>query len=331
MGSDAQLLDAARRGDEGAFRELVGPHRRGLVAHCYRMSGSLQEAEDLSQEALVRAWRGLGAFEQRSSFRSWLYRIATHATLDALKRPRLLPIDTHAPADPSAPLAAPEALWLEPMPDALLPDERPGAESLLSQRQSVALAFLRALQRLPATQRAALLLKDVLGFSAAETAELLETTVAATNSLVQRARDTLGEEARPARSAAEPVDADVVRRYVEAWQSADVSGLVTLLSDDARLSMPPVPSWYLGRDAVRAFLGGAVLTADAVGRFVAVAVRSNGQPAVALFDRRAPGAAADSPPVLSGVHVLTVDAGGRVTDIVAFMDPTVLGSFDVRP
>lgn len=327
VGTDALLLDAARSGDAAAFGDLVEPHRRGLVAHCYRMSGSLAEAEDLSQEALLRAWRGLGGFEQRSSFKNWLYRIATHATLDVLKRDRarLLPTETHPAADPRAPLAPPEDLWLEPFPDAMLPDEQPSAETALSQKQAVSLAFMRAVQRLPATQRAALLLKEVVGLSAAEIAEMLETTVPATNSLIQRARETL-DKAPPVEPSASPAVEATLARYLAAWESADMDALSAVLGEDARLSMPPVPSWFAGRDAIGAFLREIVRTH---GAFSAVVTASNGQPAVALIAHRDPreGEVGREGLTLSGVHVLSV-RGGVCEEIVAFMEPHTLRAFE---
>lgn len=326
MGFQAPSLHAARSGDEAAFRELVSPHRKGLLAHCYRMSGSIQDAEDLVQESLLRAWRGLSSFEERSSFQTWIYRIATHATLDALRRakPRGLPVSLHDPADPDAPPAGPigEPVWLEPFPDALLPDTAPHADAQLSSRQSVAFAFLQALQRLPPSQRAALLLKDVVGMSAAEIAELLDITPAAANSLVQRARDTLGRAPEPEpRSDAE--ERAIVGRYVAAWEHADVDGLVSLLADDARLSMPPIPSWYEGAPAFGGWLRRFVLPPEAAGSFVAQVTRSNGLPAVAVYQR-----ADEGGHVLRGVHTIAM-RGPHIVEVVAFMDPGSLRFFEV--
>lgn len=315
--AEAQTLTAARGGDEDAFRALVDPHRRGLLAHCYRMSGSLQDAEDMLQEALLKAWKGLAGFQERSSFRTWIYRIATHATLDALRqaKARSLPTALVAAADPTVPPAPPalEMHWLEPFPDALLPANAPGADAVLSQRQAVSLAFLQALQKLPATQRAAVLLKDVVGMSAAEIAELLETSPAATNSLVQRARETLKKAAPPDEPAAQDTQA-LLDRYVAAWESADVDGLVAMLRDDARLSMPPTPSWYEGQDAIAAFLGGAILTEAGKYRFERAA--ANGMPAVRGFE---------------GERLITLQLldirKGRIFEIISFMDPAVLRFF----
>jgi RNA polymerase sigma-70 factor (ECF subfamily) len=315
-------LDAARAGDQTAFRDLVDPHRRGLLAHCYRMCGSIQEAEDVVQEAMLRAFSRLETFEGRSSFRGWIYRIATNAALDSLRRtkPRTLPALYGPPAEPEAPLSAPvtEPVWLEPFPDALLPDEVPSPDALLTQKESVRFAFLQALQRLPATQRAAVLLKDVIGASAAEIAELLETSVPAVNSLIERARDTLSGAPPPKRPG--PGELEVVEAYVRAFESADVDALVTLLREDAALSMPPVPSWYEGRHAIGEWLRQNVLSPDAAGRFRGEVTRANGTVAAAL---RGPDGA------LVGVHVVSVESG-QIADVVAFLDPAVLRYFEPR-
>ncbi len=320
MSAEQTSLEAARAGDEAAFRHLVDPHRRGLLAHCYRMCGSVSEAEDIVQEAMLRAWKGLGRFEERSSFRGWIYRIATNAALDTLRREksRTLPVALGPSARPDAPAAPPstEVLWLEPYPDALLPTETALPDAALSQRQTVGFAFLQALQRLPPKQRAALLLKDVVGSSATEIAALLETSVPAVNSLLQRARATLGSAPPP--EPAGSAEMDVVRAYVSAFVSADVGTLVQLLRDDAQLSMPPVPSWYEGRDDIGEWLGRYVLTPDAAGRFTAEPTRANAAPSVAI---RGPDGA------LLGVHVLTL-AGDRIAEIVAFMDPASLRFFE---
>jgi RNA polymerase sigma-70 factor, ECF subfamily len=334
MGDRVGLVEAAREGDQVAFRELAEPHRRGLLAHCYRMCGSLQEAEELVQEAMLRAWRGLDGFEEQASFKSWLYRIATNATLDALKHARIraLPPASGAASSPDAPLAAPigEPVWLEPFPDALLPGgdltgtaDAPLADAALAERQNVGFAFLQALQRLPPTQRAALLLKDVVGSSSVEVAELLGTTAAAVNSMLQRARETLGHAPPP-----EPPDEaelEVVGAYVRAFESANVDSLITLLRDDVRVSMPPIPSWFSGIEAVGAFFRETVLPPRAAHEFRGVPTRANGQPAVGIYER-----GPDGQPVLRGVHVFAI-ADGRIADLVAFMDPGALRFFELSP
>ena len=249
------MTEAIRDADEDAFAELVEPHRRELHAHCYRMLGSVHDADDALQEALLGAWKGLSGFEGRSSLRSWLYTIATNASLRVLegRKRRALPGGTGSGDDPRAPLAEPlaESVWIEPYPDELLRYE---------DREGVELAYVAALQLLPPNQRAALLLRDVLGFSARETAEILETSVASVNSALQRARAKLERE-RPARSQQETLRAlgdersrELVARFVDAWNRADVAAIVAMLSEDASFSMPPLPTWFRGRDDIAAFL-----------------------------------------------------------------------------
>ena len=243
-----RLVETALGGDEAAFRDLVEPHRRAIHVHCYRMLGSLHEAEDVVQETLFRAWRSLDAYAARASFAAWLYGIATNACLDALRRPRprRLPPDLFPPDDPAAEPAPPRAEipWLEPYPDALLdPAERAAS------RETLRLAFVAAIQSLPARQRAALLLRDALGWSAQEVADLLGTSVASVNSALQRARAVV-----PAERPADAVERDLAARYLAAWEAADVQALAELLREDVEMAMPPTPSWYRGRCAVVAFL-----------------------------------------------------------------------------
>jgi RNA polymerase sigma-70 factor (ECF subfamily) len=232
------------------FEDLVRPYRRELAAHCYRMLGSLADAEDQVQETLLRAWRGIDGFAGRASMKSWLYRIATNACLDVLRaRPRReLPMESSEAHDPVQPLPAtdPELLWLEPAPASLV-----GPEASLASRESVQLAFVTALQHLPATQRAAVLLADVLEWPVAEIAELLDSTPAAINSALQRARATLDGRKRPGK----PVDRALLERYMQAWDRGDSAAFAALLHEDVVVSMPPNPAWFRGRDAVVAFLG----------------------------------------------------------------------------
>jgi RNA polymerase sigma-70 factor (ECF subfamily) len=232
------------------FEDLVRPYRRELAAHCYRMLGSLADAEDQVQETLLRAWRGIDGFAGRASVKSWLYRIATNACLDLLRaRPRReMPMEGSEPHDPAIPLptASPEILWLEPAPASLV-----GPEATLASRESVQLAFVTALQQLPATQRAAVLLADVLEWPVAEIAELLETTPAAINSALQRGRAALVGRKRPA---SKPVDRALLERYMQAWERGDAAAFAALLHEDVVVSMPPNPAWFRGRDAVFSFL-----------------------------------------------------------------------------
>jgi RNA polymerase sigma-70 factor (ECF subfamily) len=233
-----------------SFEDLVRPYRRELAAHCYRMLGSLADAEDQVQETLLRAWRGIDGFAGRSSVKSWLYRIATNACLDVLRaRPRReMPMESSGPHDPAQPLpaASPELLWLEPAPASLV-----GPEASFASRETVQLAFVTALQQLPAMQRAAVLLADVLEWPVAEIAELLDSTPAAINSALQRARTTLEGRKRPGR----PVDRALLERYMQAWERGDAAAFAALLHEDVVVSMPPNPAWFRGRDAVVAFLG----------------------------------------------------------------------------
>jgi len=324
--SEQALLEAARRGDEDAFRRLVELHRMELHAHCYRMLGSLHDAEDAVQDTLLRAWRGLPRFGGRRLFRPWLYRIATNVCLDALaRRPkRLLPIDHGPPAgpgdDPGEPLA--ESVWLEPYPDQELglEDGYAAPEARYEQREAVELAFIAALQHLPARQRAVLILRDVLGFSAREVAETLQTTTAAVNSALQRARKAV-EERLPARSQQATLRSlgdervrEIVRNYIDAWERGDVDAIAAMLADDATFAMPPYPSWWRGREVIAAF------AAEAVHRYVLT--RANGQEANAAY-RWDPQTGSY---VAEALALLTVE-GAQVKEMTAFMAPELFAHF----
>jgi RNA polymerase sigma-70 factor, ECF subfamily len=314
------LLAAARAGDEGAFEQLVEPHRAELHAHCYRMLASVQDAEDALQEALLGAWRGLPRFEGRSSLRSWLYKVATNACLKLVeRRPRLvLPIDYGPAADPHDGLGEPllEHLWVEPYPDAGVAYE---------QRESVELAFIAALQFLPARQRAVLILSDVLGFSGAEVADALETTPASVYSALQRAHKTV-DERLPRRSQQATLrelgDArlrELVAEYVAAWERSDVEAVAALLTEEVTLAMPPRPEWYAGRDAVTEFLRATPLRAP--GRWRIVPTAANGQVAIAQYLRDERGGF-----TAHAVDVFTLD-GGRISEITAFLDRSLFPRF----
>src|SRR5436190_2136471 len=260
-----ELLQTARGGDGDAYRRLVEPHRSELQAHCSRMLGSVQDAEDALQETLLRAWRGLRGFEGRSSLRSWLYKIATNASLKAIERrpKRVLPIDYAPASDPHAGPAEPvtESVWLEPYPDERLGLEGglAGPDARYEQREGLELAFTAALQHLSARQRAVLILRDVLGFSARETAEALETTPVSVDSALQRAHKTVDErlpkqsQQETLRSLGDDALSELVERYVAAWERSDVDAVVAMLAEDARLTMPPLPTWYRGREEVAVF------------------------------------------------------------------------------
>jgi RNA polymerase sigma-70 factor (ECF subfamily) len=326
---ERELLAAARRGDEATFRDLVEPRRSELQAYCYRMLGSVHDAEDALQEALLRAWRGLSGFEGRSSLRSWLYRIATNVCLTAIEqRPqRVLPVD-YGPADPHSPSVAPpaESAWVEPYPDeALALGEGPTVpEASYELRESVELAFVAALQHLPANQRAVLILREVLGFSAAEVAEALGTTPASVNSALQRARrlveERLPEQSQQAtlRSLGDERLRALVERYTRAMEQGDVDALVAMLTEDATWSMPPTPTWYRGHVAITAFLTEGPLRV----RWRHLATRSNGQPAIGcyLWDETR------GTYVRSVLDVLTLQ-GTRIAAVTAFTDPEAFARF----
>ncbi len=326
---EAVVLAAVRGGDAAAFAALTERYRRQLQVHCYRMVGSLEDAEDLVQETLLRAWRGRARFEGRSLFRTWLYHIATNLCLNALERlpRRVLPWQVAPPAlDPLAPLPAPSDLpWLQPYPDGLLEGiAQDGSEpgELIAARETIELAFLAAIQLLPPRQRAVLILRDVLGWTAKETASLLETSVASANSALQRARATLKEQL-PSRlewsASAGPSEEEqaLLDRFIDAYERGDFDACAELLRDDARLMMPPYPTWYQGRAAIVAFVehnlaGGDPSRSRGPGR--AVATRANTQPAVAFYVQRQ-GDAHHRPLALS---VLRIE-NGAIAEIISFL------------
>lgn len=288
------LLEAARCGDEGAFGRLVELHRAELHAHCYRMLGAVHDAEDALQEALLRAWRGLARFEGRSSLRSWLYTIATNTCLNLIaRRPkRVLPIDYGPSADPHGDgLGLPplESAWIDPYPDEALglEDGYAGPEARYELRESVELAFVAALQHLPPNQRATLILREVLGFSAQETADSLETSVASVNSALQRARkavdERLPEQSQQAalRSLGDERLRQVVEGYMDAMRRGDVDAVVAMLAEDADWSMPPLPAWFHGHEALEGFLRFGPLSGD--WRWRHAPARANGQAAVGSY------------------------------------------------
>jgi RNA polymerase sigma-70 factor, ECF subfamily len=325
-GVDEEALAAARAGDETAFRTLVAPHLRELRAYCYRMAGSLDEADDLLQDSLLRAWRGLPSFEGRSSLRTWLYRVCWSACIDALEKrpPRVMTVDTGPPADPRAPIPPPRPEgWIGPCPPALWEEEHVSPEARYGQRESVAFAFLAALQLLPARQRAMLLARDVLGWSAQECADAFATTVASVNSALQRARETL--EARVAgwrpRVPDEATTRALLSRYVDAWERADLGALAALLREESTLAMPPLPIWLRGRDAIAASIGGMVLTPETAGRFHFRETSANGLPALAAYERGPDGSSR-----FVALHVLELDEAG-ILSITAFLDPGLAATF----
>ena len=326
---ERKLLEAARGGDNDAFRRLVEPHRSELHAHCYRMLGSVHDADDALQDALLRAWRGLAKFEGRSSIRSWLYRITNNTCLDVISRrpKRVLPIDHGPAADPDYGPGEPliESTWVEPYADEQLglQDGYAVPEARYERRESVELAFIVALQHLPATQRAVLILREVLGFSAREVAQTLETTVASVNGALRRARKAVAEKLpdRSQQATLRALGDDGLRRivdgYIDAWERADVDAIIAMLAEDATFAMPPLPTWYRGRDAIAVFLTRFALR-DGGQRLVPT--RANGQLA---FGAYAWDAETGSYTALS-LDVLTLE-GARATDVTCFVTPATHG------
>jgi len=324
----ADLISRARDGDGDAFRELTEPYRRELLVHCYRMLGSFQDAEDALQDTLLAAWQSLGGFEGRSSLRTWLYRIATNRCLDARRTASRRPAkEWDVPnVEPPEPTRFGEVVWLQPFPDALLEgaiDVPLGPEARYEQTESISLAFVTALQVLPPRQLAVLVLRDVLGYHADEVAGMLDSTVDSVTSALKRARASLqrrqppvaGREPPPA--ADSPAEDAIVASFVRAWESADLDALVALLTDDAFISMPPMPFGYEGRDVVARFCVGLFAAGR---RFDLVPTRANGQPAFGAY-LRAPAGIRHG----TGLYVLTL-TGDRICAMTRF-DNSVLPSF----
>jgi RNA polymerase sigma-70 factor (ECF subfamily) len=320
-----ETLDRARAGDDAAFNELTDPYRRELQLHCYRILGSVQDAEDQLQETMLSAWRGIGQFEERASLRSWLYRIATNRCLNALRdsgrRPEEVPMRTDLPE----PTRIGEPLWLEPYPDAMV-DFEAGPDARYDTKESVALAFVTALQHLPARQRAALVLREVLGFSAEEVAAMMDSTEGSVNSALQRARATLdarlpGPDRERAPLPHSPRERKLTERFAEALTSSDVDGVVALLTKDALLTMPPEPLEYQGAETVGRFLDDRF---NFGGRRPAKAIptRANGQPALGYY-------IADATCSIlrwSGLIVLTLE-GDRIAGLTRFADSGTAARF----
>jgi RNA polymerase sigma-70 factor (ECF subfamily) len=331
MIDEGRLLEAARSGNQDAFARMIEPYHAQLRAHCYRMLGSIPDADDALQETLLRAWRSLPRFQGRSSLKAWLYAIATNASLRAIERrpKRVLPIDYAPAADPRRPRADPvnDPIWLDPYPDAGLGLQAvAGPEALYEQRESVELAFIAALHHLPPRQRAVLILRDVLGFSARETAAMLDATPVSIDSALQRAHKSIDQrlpsqaQQQTLRLLGDDELGRLVERYVAAWERNDVDALVTMLAHDARIAMPPRPSWYRGREQVAAFLRHYVLTSRT--RWRLVRTSTNGQPAAAAY-LWVEQAGAFMP---EGLHVLTL-RGREIEEIMGFRSPAVFPSF----
>ena len=324
------MLDAARGGDEQAFARLLDPYRSELHAHCYRMLGSVHDAEDALQDALLRAWRGLAKFEGRSSLRSWLYTICTNTCLNLIERrpKRVLPIDYGPAVDPHDGLGLPplEEVWVEPYPDQglALEDSYSVPDARYDVRESVELAFVAALQNLPANQRAALILREVLGFSAQETADSLETSVASVNSALQRARKTVDErlpdESQQAtlRALGDGQIREVVDGYMDALSRGDVEAMIGMLAEDAAWSMPPLPAWFSGHEALRDFLHGGPLSGE--WRWRHVPGHANGQPAVGSYAWYEP----DQTYRPFALDVMTLSGDGKIKAVTSFITRSTL-------
>jgi RNA polymerase sigma-70 factor (ECF subfamily) len=318
----SEHLESAKAGDQQAFEQLMEPHRRELLVHCYRILGSFEDAEDMLQETLVRAWKRLDSFEGRSSLhslRSWLYKIATNASLDAIdsRRVRGLPRELYARGDPTQPLPVPSQTihWVEPIPDEWI-DDQPDIypEARYEVRESITLAFIAALQKLPGRQRAVLLLCDVMGWSSNEAADILDMTTAAVNSTLQRARESLKQTERkttPARLNKHL--SELLARYVAAWETADSSALIAVLRDDVALTMPPLPVWFGGRADVKTFLDGFLFQSMDPFKVKLEAVRANGAPAFAVYQMDQEGVYR-----AAAIHILTVE-DGEITEINDFL------------
>jgi RNA polymerase sigma-70 factor (TIGR02960 family) len=324
--AESELLDAARSGDSEAFESLIATYRDELHAHCYRMLGSVHDADDALQDALLGAWRGISGFEGRSSVRSWLYRVATNACLRLIaRRPRrMLSIEYGPPRTQTHDLGefVTGPVWIEPWPDqapAILTGDIDPAESYL-RREGVELAFIAALQHLPGTQRAVLILRDVLEFSAAEAADILDTTQASVNSALQRARKAVEERvpATPQRAELDALGDDGLRAlvddFVAAWERADVDALLEMLAEDARFTMPPLPAWFDGRESVGMFFRERVFETP----WKLAPIRANGQIGFACYQAMPEGQRFR----LGAINVVSL-RDGKVVEISGFLDPDV--------
>ena len=327
------VLERASAGDELAFRELTEPFRRELEFHCYRMLGSVQDAEDALQETMLAAWRGLRNFERRSSLRTWLYRIATNRCLNVLRGAgRRPPAVSTAPFEIPVPTRMSDPRWLEPYPDDRLgwvADSQPGPAARYESREAIELAFISALQRLPGRQRAVLVLRDVLGFHAVETAAMLETSVEAVKSALKRARVTIEQElgdrtqriASPA--AASAMERELLERFVEAFLADDIDGVIALVTENAWFRMPPAPHEYHGPEPIGVFLA-AVARWRSPQPSRLIATRANGEPAFGTYHVHPASRLAE--PV--GLLVLSL-AGARIAELTWFLGPGYLERFDL--
>lgn len=332
----ANTLAAARSGDSDAFSSLAEPYRLELLTYCYRMLGSLEDAEDQVQETFLRAWRRLETYEGRASFRAWLYKIATNVCLDALEHhpKRILSPEFAAPLDPSDPLPLPrnEPVWIEPFPEDLLAPTSSNPETRYDAYESISLAFLAALQVLPPRQRNVLILKDVLDWSMAEIADALGTTLASVTSLMHRARATMKQRNTGGKQDAlrmrmpDDQTRELLDRYVRAWESADIEGIVSLLKDDALFPMPPFPVHIQGKPAIQAFIIRTILSGEQQNPWKLIPIRANGQPGFAFYQideltrTYRPFA----------LQILTLE-NGLISEAATFGFPSLFRFFDLPP
>lgn len=317
---------------EDGFTRLVERHRQELHVHCYRLMGTLQDAEDMVQETFLRAWHRRETYEGRASIRAWLYKISTNACLDALRRrpKRYIPITRHGASSISEPIPGDlrEPIWLEPYPDHWLQFEGPGPEDRVALHERITLAFIAALHLLPPRQRAALILCDVLDWQASEAATFLDTTVAAIKSALHRARTTLSTHIHHTDVSSDRISDDMLQAqllsYMRAWETADIDALISLLRNDASFSMPPIPSWYQGKETIRELVSMTVFSGDAYGRWHLAPTGANRQPAFGLYRY----SQSDGFYVAYGIQVLTVDMG-LIADIITFRVPNLFHHFNL--
>jgi RNA polymerase sigma-70 factor (ECF subfamily) len=335
--SKAEKTPPTAAGDLSKFSSLIELHRQELQLYCYRLLGSLHDAEDVVQETMLRAWQYSGTFKGRSSLRTWLYKIATNVCLDALKnrKPRVLPVGITPKGDPLLPItpAWAESTWLEPLPNSWLSEATADPAARYSRRESVSLAFLTVVQLLPPRQRAILLLSDVLDWHAGEIANLLSISVSAVKSALHRARVTLAKRYHAEdqnRGIGLDVDAAtqaLLERYLRAWDTEDIAGLVALMKEDATFTMPPSPSWYQGREAIQQQISTHGVAPELQNRWFFLPAEANGSPAFAVYRATELADLAQA----FGIQVLTLEfsaSGTLITDVTTFLNPSLFSFFD---
>jgi RNA polymerase sigma-70 factor (ECF subfamily) len=328
--NNPSVVTSFRVADEQAFGTLTEPFRRELYVHCYRMMGSVQDAEDMVQESFLRAWRRRDTYEGRASVRAWLYKIATNSCLDALEKRtrRVIPFTRGGASTLDQPIPADvrEPIWLEPFPDEFLIEDGSEPDGYYAARENITLAFIAVLHLLPPRQRAVLILRDVLEWEASEVADLLGLTVASVKSALHRARQTMAAHKRANLEGVAPKTLDAARQsqleaYVRAWQTADINGLMALLREDATFSMPPIPAWYQGRETIGGLVGKTIFAGQANGRWRLIPTRANGQVAFGLY-RLTEGVYTPY-----AIQVLTFAQDGSIADTITFRSPGLAETF----